>query len=49
MTVLLERDWIIIDGRLEPIDFEGFGDDRSPMELAENGGASLQRARRLGA
>lgn len=35
MTVLLERDWIIIDGRLEPIDFAGFGDDRSPMELAE--------------
>ena len=32
---LLERDWIALDGRLEPIDFDGFADDRSPLELAE--------------
>lgn len=34
MTSLLDRDWIMIDGRLEPIDFAGFADDRSPDELA---------------
>ena len=33
MTSLLDRDWIVIDGTLEPIDFQGFADDRSPMEL----------------
>lgn len=35
MQSLLDRDWIALDGRLEPIDFDGFADDRSPPELAE--------------
>ena len=32
---LRDRDWIAIDGRLEPIDFDGFADDRSPGELTD--------------
>lgn len=32
---LIEKDWVIIDGRLEPIDFDGNADDRSPAQLAE--------------
>jgi hypothetical protein len=35
MSSLLERDWVIVDGTLEPIDFDGFGDDRSPRELTD--------------
>src|SRR6218665_3403333 len=35
MVRLLERDWIVIDGALDPIDFAGFGDDRSPRELTD--------------
>lgn len=35
MQSLRDRDWIALDGRLEPIDFAGFADDRSPPELAE--------------
>jgi len=35
MRSLLERDCIIVDGALEPIDFDGFGDDRSPRELVD--------------
>ena len=35
MTSLLDRDWIAIDGTLEPIDFHGFSDDRFSPELAE--------------
>ena len=35
MTSLLARDWVIIDGSLESIDFDGFGDDRSPRELTD--------------
>lgn len=35
MQSLLDRDWIALDGRLEPIDFAGNADDRSPPELAE--------------
>ena len=35
MTSLLDRDWIVIDGTLEPIDFDGFGDDRSPREQVD--------------
>lgn len=34
MQSLRDRDWIALDGRLEPIDFAGFADDRSPPELA---------------
>lgn len=33
--LLIEKDWLVIDGRLEPIDFAGHGDDRSPLELIE--------------
>lgn len=32
---LLDRDWIAIDGRLEPIDFAGEAHDRSPAELTD--------------
>lgn len=35
MPAQLDRDWIALDGRLGPIDFAGFADDRSPPELAE--------------
>ena len=35
VTNLLTSDWITLDGRLEPIDFDGFADDRSPTELAK--------------
>jgi hypothetical protein len=35
MTDLRTRDWVIVDGSLEPIDFDGFGDDRSPRELTD--------------
>jgi len=35
MTGLLDRDWLIIDGTLEPIGFDGFSDDRSPRELTD--------------
>ena len=35
MQSLLDKDWIALDGRLEPINFDGFADDRSPLELAE--------------
>ena len=35
MQSMLDKDWIALDGRLEPIDFVGFADDRSPPELAE--------------
>lgn len=35
MTNLLDRDWVVIDGQLEPIGFEGPADDRFPAELAE--------------
>src|SRR5690606_41407395 len=35
MRSLLERDGLTVDGALEPIDFDGFGDDRSPRELVD--------------
>jgi tRNA G10 N-methylase Trm11 len=35
MTSLLDRDWLPIDGTLEPIGFDGPSDDRFPLELAE--------------
>jgi len=35
VTNLLGSDWITLDGRLEAIEFDGFADDRSPVELAK--------------
>ena len=35
MTSLLDRDWLVIDGRLEQLDFPGQADDRSPAELVD--------------
>lgn len=35
MPNLNERDWLVIDGRLEEIDFVGDAGDRSPAELLE--------------
>jgi DNA modification methylase len=35
MASRIEKDWLVIDGRLEPIDHPGDGNDRSPAELVE--------------
>lgn len=35
MTSRIDKDWLVIDGRLEAIDYAGDGNDRSPAELVE--------------
>lgn len=35
MASRIDKDWLVIDGRLEPIDYPGDSHDRSPAELVE--------------
>lgn len=44
MTSHIDKDWLVMDGRLEPIDFVGDANDRSPADLVERVVATFSRA-----